>query len=113
MMAMIMNLSRAIFFPLLLAFALLFAQQAGAAHSLRHDLKDLKQQDDKQAPHSDSCEMCADYVHLGSTLSVGSYDFIPLVVSDETIQHSTIAFCFTPVPAATARGPPVQLQRIA
>jgi hypothetical protein len=109
-----MNPSRAIIIPLLLIFALLFAQQAGAAHALRHDLEDLRQQqDDKQAPHSNSCQMCSGYAHLGSALSVGSFDFIPLVVSDETIQHSTVAFCFTPILAATARGPPAQLQRIA
>jgi hypothetical protein len=113
-MVTIMKLSRSFFFPLLLALTLLFAQQAGVAHSLHHDLEDLmQQQDDKQAPHSDSCEKCADYVHLGSSLSVGSYDFIPLVVSDEAIHHSIIAVCITPVLAATARGPPAHLQRIA
>jgi hypothetical protein len=106
-----MKLSRAIFFPLLLAFVLLFAQQAGAMHALHHALEDLTQQqdEDKQAPHSDGCQKCADYAQLGSALSVGTYDFTPLLVS----KHPTIAFRSIHVLAAAARGPPAKLQRIA
>lgn len=101
------------YFFLLLAFVLLFAQQAGAAHALHHALEDLtQQQEEQQAPHSDTCEKCADYAQLGSALNVGTYDFIPLLVSDETIQHRTILFRSIPVLAAAARGPP-QFQRIA
>ena len=110
-----MKLSRAIFFPLLLAFVLLFAQQAGAMHALHHAPEDLTQQqdEDKQAPHSDGCQKCADYAQLGSALSVGTYDFTPLLLSNETIQHPTIAFRSIHVLAAAARGPPAKLQRIA
>jgi hypothetical protein len=113
MIAPIMKLSRTIFFPLLLALALLFAQQAGAAHALRHAFEDLTQQHEgKQAPHSDTCEKCADYAQLGSALNVGAYDFTPLLVSDETVQHRTISFRSAHTLPAIARGPP-QTQRIA
>jgi hypothetical protein len=109
-----MKLSRTVFFPLLLAFVLLFAQQAGAVHSLHHVLEDLtQQQDDKYSPHSDACEKCADYAQLSNALSVGTYDFTPLVVTDEAIQQRTIAFRSIPILAATARGPPAKLQSIA
>ena len=95
------------FFPLLLAFVLLFAQQAGAAHALHHAFEDLtQQQEDKQAPHSDTCEKCADYAQLGSALNVGVYDFTPLVVSDETVQHRNMAFRSIHILAAVARAPP-------
>ncbi len=108
-----MKLSRTIFFPLLLAFALLFAQQAGAAHALRHAFEDLtQQQEDKQAPHSNTCEKCADYAQLGSALNVGAYDFTPLLISDETVQHRTISFRSVRTLPAVARGPP-QSKRIA
>jgi hypothetical protein len=101
------------YFFLLFAFVLLFAQQAGAAHAVRHALEDLtQQQEDKQAPHSDACEKCADYVHLGSALNVGDYGFTPLAVSDETAQHPTIPFRSTHTLAAVARGPP-QTRKIA
>jgi len=113
MIAPIMKLSRTIFFPLLLALALLFAQQAGAAHALHHALENLsQQQEDKQAPHSNTCEQCAAYAQLGSALNVGAYDFTPLLVSGETIQHRTISFRSISILAATARGPP-QSKRIA
>lgn len=107
MMASIMNSSRTFFFPLLLVFALLFAQQAGAAHALHHVLEDLAQQQaGKQTPHSDICEKCADYAKLGSALSVGAYNFTPLLVSDETVQHRSIAFRPVHIFAAAARAPP-------
>lgn len=96
-----------IFSRLLLIFALLFAQQAGAAHALHHAFEDLtKQHQDKQAPHSDNCEQCANYAQLGSALNAGAYDFTPLLLSGETIQHRTITFRSIPILAAAARGPP-------
>lgn len=108
MIASIMKLFRTVFFPLLLVFALLFAQQAGAAHALHHALENLTppQQEDKQAPHSNACEQCATYTQLGSALNVGAYDFTPLVVSGETIQHRTTSFNSIHALAAVARGPP-------
>jgi len=104
---------RALFFPLLLTFVLLFAQQTGAAHALRHALADLTQQrEDKQAPLSSACEQCAIYAQLGSALNVGAYDFTPLVVSNETVQHRTTPFRSAHTLPAVARGPP-QAQSIA
>jgi len=94
-------------------FALLFAQQAGAAHALHHALADLAQQHEgKQVPNSDTCEKCAGYVQLSSALGVGVYDFTPLLVADETIQHRAISFRSIPILAAAARGPP-QSERFA
>lgn len=107
MMVSIMKLSRVIFFPLLLTFVLLFAQQAGVSHTLRHALEDLtQQQKDKQAPHSNICEECADYAQLGSALNIGAYNFIPLLVSDETVQHRTIPIRSAHTLPSVARGPP-------
>jgi hypothetical protein len=108
-----MKLFRVTLFPLLLAFALLFAQQAGAAHTLRHALEDLaQQQKNKQAPHSSTCEKCADYAQLSSALNVGAYDFTPLRISDEAVLRYALPFRSSPIIAAVARGPP-QLQKIA
>jgi hypothetical protein len=109
-----MKLSRSIFFPLLLVFVLLFAQQAGAAHALHHALEDLTQQEgDKQAHHSDVCEQCANYLQLGSALNVGAYEFTRLIVSSEAIQHGTTTFRSIHALAAVARGPPSLLQSFA
>jgi hypothetical protein len=107
MIASAMKLSRAILFPLLLAFVLLFAQQAGAAHALHHTLENLtQQQDDQQAPHSDTCEKCADYAQLGGALNVAAHDFTPLTVSDEAAPHRNITFRTVRILAAVARAPP-------
>lgn len=106
-MKLIMNLSRVVFFPIFLAFILLFAQQTGAAHTFHHALEDLsQQQNDKQAPHSDACEQCAAYVQLGSALNVGAYDFTLRTASAETQKHLSITFRCIHVLAATARAPP-------
>jgi hypothetical protein len=103
-----------LFARLLLITALLFAQQAGAAHALRHALEDLApQQEDKQVPHSGACEQCATYMQLGGALNVGAYKFTPLIVSGEAIQHRSTSFRSIHVFAAVARGPPSFLQSFA
>jgi len=106
-----MQLSR-IFFPLLLAFALLFAQQGGAAHALRHALEKQSQQD-KQSPHSLSCEQCATYAQLGSALSNANHSFALLATAEGRAQQSIGSFRSIQIPAAVARGPPAPLQTIA
>lgn len=96
--------------PLLLAFVLLFAQQAGAAHALHHAFEDLTQhQEDKQAPHSNTCEKCSDFAQLSSALNVSAYNFTPLDVFDETVQYRTIPFRSIRILSAVARAPPYSI----
>jgi len=98
---------------MLFAFVLLFAQQVGAMHALHHALENLtQQQEDKQAPHSNTCEQCATYAQLGSALNVGAYNFIPLLVTGESFQRHSVSLRSIQILAAVARGPP-QLQTIA
>jgi hypothetical protein len=107
-----MSLSR-LFQPVFFAFVLLFAQQAGAAHALKHAVEDLtQQQSDKQTSQSKTCEQCESYAQLSNALNVGVYDFALLLVSGESFQHVHISLRSIPVLAAAARGPP-QLQNIA
>ena len=113
MMSTTMKLYRALTLPLLLAFALLFAQQVGAVHALHHALENLaQQQEDKQSQNSSTCEQCAAYAQLGSALNVGSYDLALLQVSNTRGQYSALYFHSTPALPAVARGPP-PLQEIA
>jgi hypothetical protein len=106
-----MQLSR-IFFPLLLAFALLFAQQGGASHVLRHALEKQSQQD-KQTSHSLSCEQCATYAQLGSALSSAIHSFALIAPAEGRSQPSISTFRSIQILAAVARGPPAPLQTIA
>jgi len=99
---------KSVLIRLLMIFALLFAQQAGAAHALHHVLEDLtQQQEDKQAPHSSICEQCADYAQLGSALGVAIHAVTLLDVADAMLQHRIIAFRSLHQLAATARAPPL------
>lgn len=98
--------------PFFLVFALLTAQQGGAAHALSHALDQTRQQD-KQAPHSPACEQCAAYAQLGSALNVGAYDFALAAATGEAVPHHAISFRSIHVFAAAARGPPAPLQKTA
>jgi hypothetical protein len=104
MVIAIMKLSR-LFLPISLAFALLFAQQVGAEHTLSHVFEEQSQKD-KQAPHSTACEKCDAYAQLGSALTVGAY-VLPLPhASVEEVRHFADSFHYFHILAAAARGPP-------
>jgi hypothetical protein len=57
---------------LLLAFALLFAQQGAANHALSHlseSLPSHSQQDKQLPPHSPACDKCVVYAGVGTALA--------------------------------------------
>lgn len=106
-----MKLSR-FFLPFVLALSLLSAQQAGAAHAIRHAVQQV-QQDDQDASHGGACEKCENYFQLGSALNVGAY-VPPLLDAPAASAAPFVAHFHTLVlPAATARGPPACLRNIA
>lgn len=105
-----MKLSR-LFTPLLFALSLLFAQQVGAAHVLRHTLEEQSQQN-KQLPHP-ACAKCQNYTQLGSALNVAAFDFTPPVFFNEGIRRFAVTFQSIRTPVAVARGPPAFLRNIA
>ncbi len=107
-----MLLSR-LLLPLLCAFSLLFAQQAGAAHTLQHTLAGHQQQQDKQAPHNHNCEQCALDAQLGSTLHSDSIAFSLPLLPAATWLHDSVSFHHIHTLAASARGPPASLQQFA
>ena len=103
-----MQLPRAVLLHLFMAFVLLFAQQAGAAHALHHALEDAAQHD-KNVPHSDACEQCADYAQLGNALGTNGFELPPALAANEAIQPFAPALHFPPILVATARAPPFLL----
>ncbi len=98
-----------LFLPLLCAFLLLFAQQAGAAHTLSHVLEEQSQHH-KHASDSPACEKCAAYAQLGSALSTCPIAFTPPQLAGVSIRHGIAAFHNILLLAASARGPPAPLQ---
>ena len=67
---------------LLLAFALLFAQQGAAIHALSHLAEQLPSQSrqDKQLPHSPACDKCVAYTGVGSAVAASGLS-LPLSAS--------------------------------
>lgn len=58
-------------YSLLLAFALLFAQQGAALHALAHlaEGTPTQSQQEKHLPHSPVCDKCVAYAGIGSAAS--------------------------------------------
>ena len=93
--------------PLLFALVVLFAQQGGALHALRHAFAEQTQQQDKQTPHSPYCEECTSYAQLGSALNSSFLSFeLHSSLVQTLAQHYFVFFTQHIVPAI-ARGPPV------
>lgn len=101
-----MRFSR-LFLPLLFVFALLSAQQGSTAHAFSHLFAEQGQ--DKQAPHSPTCEKCASYVQLGSALITAPHEFTPLDFADAKLARSFQSAHSQHALAASARAPPVPL----
>jgi hypothetical protein len=64
------------------AFALLLAQQGGAAHALSHLSEQLpahsrQQGQDKQLPHSPACDKCVVYAGVGNAIGVSVVPPVP------------------------------------
>ncbi len=98
-----MRLTR-IFYPLLFAFALLFAQQGGVVHALHHAMAEQTQ--DQSLPHDKPCDLCAVYAQIGSAIGSNPVFFAPVEQEFSYISASFAAshsFAFT---AFAARAPP-------
>lgn len=106
-----MRLSR-VLFPLLLTLLLLFAQQGGAMHALRHALAEKNQQHDKHAPHSSTCGYCSAYTQLGGAVGSSSHFFAVNDIPGETVLFFAITLRSIHPLTAIARGPPILLQEI-
>jgi hypothetical protein len=92
------------FYPLLFAFALLFAQQGGVVHAFHHVIQEQTQ--DHSLPHDKLCDLCAVYVQIGSAIGSSLVFFAPIkqIVSfDASPFTEFLSYSFT---AFAARAPP-------
>jgi hypothetical protein len=90
----------------LFALFLLFGQQGGVIHALKHAFAEQTQQHKNSAPHANDCEQCLSYAQLGGALNSDflSFDFLSSAIQAYTYQPSTF-FTRSAFPAL-ARGPP-------
>lgn len=101
-----MSLSR-FFLPLLIVSTLLFAQQVGITHTLRHTLTVHKQKHGQQTSHnSHNCEQCALDAELGSALHSAAVSFVLPQLRVVAWPHRHASFQQARILAASARGPP-------
>ena len=89
--------------PLFLVFALLFAQQGAAMHSIAHTLSEQTQ--DQSLPHQ-HCDLCAVYAQIGSAIGSGHVSFDFTASFDETLSAHSVSFRSIAFSAFAARAPP-------
>lgn len=97
--------SRTLLF-LLLAFALLFAQQGAAIHALSHLNEPTHSQQDKQLPHSPACDKCVVYAGVGTALAPGALAMPAAVAHIPHLALTPPALLSRPAPLYLARAPP-------
>ncbi len=102
-----MKLDRALS-SLFLAFALLFAQQAGAAHAFSHA---LEQQQGKQAPDAPACDKCEQYAQMGSALGAAPACLPLAATAGEALPQHRNTLVSRNLLAADARGPPADFRK--
>ena len=92
------------FYPLLLAFALLFAQQGGVMHTLHHVIEEQTQ--DHSLPHDKLCDLCAVYAQIGSAIGSGHVVFNPSEHIVSFFSATFTGFHSVSFTAFAARAPP-------
>ena len=94
---------------LLLAFALLFAQQGAAIHALSHLTEPLPShsQQDKQLPHSPACDKCVLYAGVGTALASSALAISAAVAHIPQLAFTPPALLSQPTRLYHARAPPI------
>lgn len=90
--------------PLLLLFALLFAQQGALSHGIEHALAEQSQ--DQSLPHDKHCDLCATYAQIGSAIGSSHIHFDFASSFDEAITAPSVSFHSIAFTAFAARAPP-------
>ena len=69
-------------YPLILAFALLFTQQAALCHGVSHTGPPTPSQQDQHLPHAEQCAKCLSFAHIGAAATATPHSFaVPLNTS--------------------------------
>jgi hypothetical protein len=96
--------STRLFLPLLLVFALLFAQHGAFTHGIAHTLAEQSQ--DQSLPHQ-HCDLCAVYAQIGSAIGVNHVHFDFTSTFEVTFTTHTASFRSLAFTAFAARAPPL------
>lgn len=97
-------------YSLLLAFALLFAQQGAVLHALAHlaEGTPTQSQQEKHLPHSPACDKCVVYAGIGSAASSSPLVFHGQETADILAAAVLFLILSFPLHAYRSRAPPRQ-----
>jgi hypothetical protein len=107
-----MKSPRRIFYPLLLAFALLFAQMGGLTHGISHALANQSKSSgqspfpEQSLPHDKYCGQCAAYAQIGSAIGSSSISFASSENFETLHFNEPASYTSTTFVAFAARAPP-------
>jgi len=90
--------------PLLLAFALLFAQQGALSHGIEHSLAEQSQ--DQSLPHDKHCNLCEAYAQIGGAIGSDRIHFDFASSFEEAHSNQAASFHSVAFAAFAARAPP-------
>lgn len=92
---------------LLLAFALLFAQQGAARHALSHLAEAHPQsQQGKHLPHSSACDKCVVYADIGGVVAASEHLVPPSLIAVAPLEPSRATFLAQLLSNYRSRAPP-------
>ena len=98
------------FYTLLLALALLFAQQGAALHALSHLADGVPEhsQQEKHLPHSPACDKCVAYAGVGSAAFSAPFTFEGQFIAGILAATVYLLVLSAPLHAYRSRAPPRQ-----
>lgn len=104
------TMNRRLLFSLLLAFALLFAQQGAVLHALAHlaEGTPAQSQQEKHLPHSPACDKCVAYAGIGSAASSAPLAFDGQGASGVLAAAVLFLILSSPLHPYRSRAPPRQ-----
>ena len=94
-------------YNLILAFALLFAQQGALWHGVSHTASPTNSQQDQQLPHSEQCAKCVAFAHTGAAAPATPLHFAVPQVASVLVQFDAPAVLSALHHPYQSRAPPV------
>lgn len=94
-------------YSLIVAFALLFAQQGALWHGVSHTTVPTNSQQDQSLPHSEQCAKCVAFAHIGAAAPAQPLHFVLPVRLSARIQFDVPAALPSLNLPYQSRAPPV------
>ena len=94
-------------YSLIIAFALLFAQEGALWHGVSHTTAPTNSQQDQSLPHAEQCAKCVAFAHTGAAAPATPLYFALPARFGARVQFDAPAALLPPHPPYQSRAPPV------